>query len=117
MSPRFRFARAVFAAILPASEAIRASVSFIHQREYRRAMKRLQVIVIVVAAGCPALRPARADIVTTTDGSRLMGTVQEIADDRLVMLTEFAGRLDIDLSSLTGLSTADAVNADRPQTE
>lgn len=48
---------------------------------------------------------AAADVVTTSDGSRLVGTVQQIADGRLVILTGIAGRLEIDASEVTGIST------------
>ena len=75
-------------------------------------MKKLQVIVVVVVAGCLVPNPVSADVVTIVDGSRLVGTVEQIADGRLVMLTEFAGRLEIVASKLTGISTNRSVNVE-----
>jgi putative salt-induced outer membrane protein YdiY len=51
-----------------------------------------------------------ADVVTTSDGSRLVGTVEQIAGGKLVILTEIAGRLEIDASKVTGVSTDQSVN-------
>ena len=74
-------------------------------------MKRHQLMIVVVA-GCLAPGSASADVVTTSDGSRLMGIVERVDDGRLVMLTEFAGRLEIDVSKLVGISTDRAVNVE-----
>ncbi len=48
---------------------------------------------------------ATADVVETSDGSRLVGTIEQIADGRLVILTRIAGRLEIDASEVTAIST------------
>ena len=48
---------------------------------------------------------AEADVVTTSDGSRIVGTVERVADGKLVILTRIAGRLEIDVSKVTGIST------------
>ena len=51
-----------------------------------------------------------ADIVTTSDGSRLVGTVESISEGKLVIQTGIAGRLEIDASKVTGISTDGPVN-------
>ncbi len=75
-------------------------------------MKRLQLLIVAVVVGCLAPGSVSADIVTTVDGSRLVGTVEQIVDGRLVMLTEFAGRLEIDVSKLARISTDRSVNVE-----
>ncbi len=51
-----------------------------------------------------------ADVVTTSDGTRLVGTVEQISGGKLVIQTEIAGRLEIDASKITGISTDKPVN-------
>ena len=53
---------------------------------------------------------AAGDVVTTSDGSRFVGTVEKIANGRLVIHTEIAGRLEIDASKVTGISTESSVS-------
>ena len=53
-----------------------------------------------------------ADVVTTSDGSRIVGTVEQIADGKLIILTQIAGRLEIDASMITGISTDRAVHVE-----
>ncbi len=51
-----------------------------------------------------------ADVVTTSDGSRIVGNVVQIADGTLVILTEIAGKLEIDASKVTSISTDRSVH-------
>jgi putative salt-induced outer membrane protein YdiY len=53
---------------------------------------------------------ARADVIFTTDGSRIVGTVERIANGKVVIQTEIAGRLEIDASLLSGITTDAPVN-------
>ncbi len=53
---------------------------------------------------------ALADVVTTSDGSRIVGTVERVADGKLTILTEIAGKLVIDTSKVTSISTDNRVN-------
>ncbi len=53
---------------------------------------------------------AAADVVTTSDGSRIVGNVVQIADGTLVILTEIAGKLEIDASKVTSISTDRSVH-------
>lgn len=57
-----------------------------------------------------AAAPLRADVIHTSDGSRLVGTIETIADGKLVILTEIAGRLEIDAAKVTAIDTDGPVN-------
>lgn len=61
-------------------------------------------MVLTLTAG------ALADVIFTTDGSRIVGTVERIADGKLTIVTEIAGRLEIDASLLSGITTDEPVN-------
>ncbi len=52
-----------------------------------------------------AVSPVNADEVLLDDGSRLKGTVKQIANDTLVMDTAFAGEVEITLNKINRLST------------
>lgn len=53
---------------------------------------------------------AVADVVTLSDGSRLLGTVERMQDGKLVLVTKFAGTLEIDASMVTTIQTDQPVN-------
>ncbi|UCE60276.1 MAG: DUF481 domain-containing protein [Phycisphaerales bacterium] len=55
---------------------------------------------------------ASADVITTSDGSRIVGTVEQVADGKLVIQTEIAGRLTIDASKITGITTEKPVHVE-----
>lgn len=55
---------------------------------------------------------AAGDVVTTTDGSRLVGTVEKIADGKLVIVTAIAGRLEIDASVVDSITTQGKVSVE-----
>jgi hypothetical protein len=61
--------------------------------------------VLVALAVC-----ASADVVTLTDGSRVLGTVQRLQDGKLIMETQFAGTLEIDASLIETIATDAPVN-------
>ncbi len=61
--------------------------------------------VLVLLALC-----ASADVVTLTDGSRVLGTVQRLQDGKLIMETQFAGTLEIDASLIETIATDAPVN-------
>jgi putative salt-induced outer membrane protein YdiY len=48
---------------------------------------------------------ARADVVTTTDGSRLVGTVQKITPAQVELKTSYAGVLTVAMTEVTSLAT------------
>ena len=54
------------------------------------------------------LAPAMGDVVFTSDGSRIVGRIEQVADGRLIITTEIAGQLDIDTAKVT------AIDVDRP---
>ena len=68
----------------------------------------LMAVGIWLAAG--ALVPA--DVVHTTDGSRFVGTIEQMSDGKLIMVTEIAGRLVIDASKIVAVAADGAVNVE-----
>jgi putative salt-induced outer membrane protein YdiY len=52
-----------------------------------------------------AAAPTWADVVHTSDGSRLVGQIERLFDGKLLIVTEIAGRLEIDASKITAVST------------
>ncbi len=63
--------------------------------------------LLFVAMG---LSTAAGDIVYTSDGSRLVGKVEQIANGKLIIVTQIAGRLEIDASKVTAVDTDEPVN-------
>ncbi len=53
---------------------------------------------------------ARADVVTTADGSRLVGKVVRLHDGRLVLETSIAGTIELDALQITGMEIEGNVN-------
>ena len=68
-------------------------------------MRRFDSYAKAVGLALLTAAAAKGDVVTTSDGSRIVGTVERVVDGKLVMLTEVAGRLEIDASKVTGIST------------
>ena len=66
--------------------------------------------VLVNLAMLFAVLTVQADVVTTSDGSRLLGVVEKIADGRLVILTNVAGRLEIKADLISALTTDEPVH-------
>ena len=50
-----------------------------------------------------SVAPATGDVVFTSDGSRIVGRIEQVADGRLIITTEIAGRLEIDTAKVTAL--------------
>jgi putative salt-induced outer membrane protein YdiY len=57
---------------------------------------------------------ARADVVTLTDGSRLVGQVERLSGGKLKLVTEFAGALEIDAAKIESLTTEGKINVKLP---
>ena len=53
-----------------------------------------------------------ADVVVTSDGSRLVGTIEQWADGTVVLDTEFAGRLKIDATKIKSITTEGRLNVE-----
>ncbi len=73
-------------------------------------MHRFQPSAAAVSLALMTVAVATADVITTVDGSRLVGTVEQIAGGKLVIQTEIAGRLEIDASKVVSVSTDRPVN-------
>ena len=63
---------------------------------------------LVLAIGATAL----ADVITFTDGSRVIGRVEGVADGKITILTEFAGSLTVEQGKITGITTDDRVHVE-----
>ena len=53
---------------------------------------------------------ALADTVLFSDGSRIVGTIERLGNEKVVITTDIAGKLEIDASKIVAMST------DRPLT-
>jgi putative salt-induced outer membrane protein YdiY len=71
-------------------------------------MKRISTISLLLLTLAPTV--VHGDVVTLTDGSRLVGTIQRLGDGKLVLTTKFAGKLEIDADKVVSLATEDKVN-------
>lgn len=68
-----------------------------------------RLMSICLLCGC-VVGVAGADVVTLTDGSKLLGSVERMEDGQLVLHTEFAGTLEIDASMIATVQTDEPVN-------
>ena len=66
----------------------------------------LTVLVLLVFP----VAPGAADVITLSDGSRLIGTVERMGDGKLILVTKFAGTLEIDATQVTLVETEQKVN-------
>lgn len=68
-----------------------------------RGTRFIQFTIIILWA-LPATS-GRADVITLSDGSRLLGTVERMADGKLILVTQFAGTIEIDTSMVASIQT------------
>ncbi len=73
-------------------------------------MRSSHLYMIAVTTALLTVAKATADVVMTSDGSRIVGKIERLADGKLVIETEIAGRLEIDASKITGITTDQAVS-------
>ena len=66
-------------------------------------MKRCCVIALIVLGSTWI---ARADEVLLTDGSRIVGQVEQLADGKIKIVTDFAGELTIDAAKIKSIATS-----------
>lgn len=69
---------------------------------------RVLVVCLVLALATVA---SRADVVHTTDGSRIVGHIEQIYEGKLIIVTEIAGKLEIDVGKIKAIATDDPVTA------
>lgn len=67
-------------------------------------------LLLLIAVGACCIVAAQADVVTLTDGSRLLGSVQRLGDGKLLLITKFAGDLEIDAAMIESIATDEPVN-------
>ncbi len=63
-----------------------------------------------VALSFAVVVAASADVVVTTDGSRLVGTIEQLAGGKLRIATDIAGVLEIDAAKITSIESTDKLN-------
>ena len=63
---------------------------------------RLMILFIFAFAGVAGRAPG--DVVHTSDGSRLVGTIQHLGSGRLVIDTKIAGRIELDATMITAIA-------------
>ena len=68
-----------------------------------RGTRFIQFTIIILWAWPAAL--GHADVVTLSDGSRLLGTVERMADGKLTLVTQFAGTIEIDTTMVSSIQT------------
>ncbi len=71
---------------------------------------RFAKILVVSGIGVLSCTLALADVVTLTDGSRLVGIVEQLGDGTVMVTTDFAGKLEIDATKLVAIETERTVN-------
>jgi len=62
-------------------------------------------VVFIIVTGLLCSSSLMADEVLLTNGSRLIGQVRKLADEKIIVDTEFAGQIKIDISTIRGITT------------
>ncbi len=73
-------------------------------------MKKTVVTCAAAAALLAGMVSAPADVITLTDGSRVVGKVVELTDGKLVFETQFAGTLEIDANLVDNIESEQRLN-------
>lgn len=63
------------------------------------------ILLMIAVAGCLITAPVIADVLLTTDGSRIIGHIERIYQGKARISTEFAGTLEIDVTKLAAVGT------------
>lgn len=75
-------------------------------------MKRLHACLFVALGLCLLTGTGRADSVTFTDGSVLVGTIEQAANGKIVITTDIAGKLEIDWAKVASVATTGKFNVE-----
>lgn len=73
-------------------------------------LKPTRVLQLVILSLLSAVRVLSADVVTLTDGSRLVGTIKGLSQGKLTLETDFAGTLELDASKIDSIEAVEPVN-------
>ncbi len=73
-------------------------------------MKRNYLALATLLALLGAGATASGDVITLTDGSRLIGSITRLQDGKIKIETQFAGTLEIEASLIKSIETEEAVN-------
>lgn len=72
--------------------------------------KRSLSMVLALAGSLFCQSGGHADVIVTADGSRLVGKIETMSGDKLVIVTQIAGKLEIDPKLIVSVATDDPVN-------
>ncbi len=68
--------------------------------------------IIGIGLGLLAGRTVLADAVFTSDGSKIVGTIERMGGDKIVIVSEVAGRLEIDTTKITAVAIDNQLNVE-----
>ncbi|MEK6675274.1 MAG: DUF481 domain-containing protein [Planctomycetota bacterium] len=74
--------------------------------KYKYASSRTGAVLAILFAGYGA----SADVVQLNDGSRLVGTIEQVADGKLWLVTDFAGKLEIEIGKIKSFGSEGKMN-------
>ena len=70
----------------------------------------MKKILLVVVCFFVFANQTYSDVLYTKDGSKLVGTIEEQYEGKIIINTAIAGKLEVDASMITGISTDNPVN-------
>jgi putative salt-induced outer membrane protein len=73
-------------------------------------LPRVSLLLALLISLCGAPVRTIADEVLITDGSRIVGTIERLDDQKLILLTDFAGKLEIARAKVVSVRTETPVN-------
>ena len=76
-------------------------------------MKKSPVRLTYIVAILMTTGAVSADVVSLSDGSRLVGTITHLADGKLTMKTSFADALELDAANIVSIETDKPVNVEQ----
>lgn len=79
-------------------------------RKFVRYIKVGSCAAIVGVAVSALSSVAAADVLYTSDGSRLVGKIEQISNGKVIFISKIVGRLEIDMTNVTGFSTDTKIN-------
>ena len=73
------------------------------QRRFLGSIFTRRLVVLALLAFSPVIA-VRGDVVFTSDGSKIVGRIERLGGGKLVILTEIAGRLELDAAMITAFA-------------
>ena len=75
-------------------------------------MRKTGILLAAITACLMTAKPSLADVVFTSDGSKLVGKIEFLGGDKLILVTEIAGRLEIDASKVVAIAADEAITVE-----